>query len=94
MRVSFVPLVAGNVWWRIKVFIGDKRITAEERRLICRGRVLVTFIAIARIATAKTAKRAELLTELEKGSHHIIEFGSHELQADVRRYRRCFYFAG
>lgn len=79
----FVPLVSGgNTGGVLGVFIGDKRIAAEERRLIDAWAGL-SAIAIARITLAKTAKQAELLAESEKVRTILLNSISHELRTPL-----------
>ena len=79
----FVPLVSGgNAGGVLGVFIGDKRIAAEERRLIDAWAGL-SAIAIARITLAKTAKQTELLAESEKVRTILLNSISHELRTPL-----------
>lgn len=79
----FIPLVSGNRTVGIfGILIEDKKITAEERRLIDAWAGLAA-IAVERASLAKTARQSELLTESDRIRNIIFNSISHELRTPL-----------
>ena len=82
-KYLFVPLISGGKTRGVLgVLLGDKRITAEERRLVDAWASLAA-IAVERIALGRSARQAELLAESDKVRTILLNSISHELRTPL-----------
>lgn len=79
----FVPLQSGNETHGVfGIYIGDQKLTAEERRLVNAWAGLAA-IAVERVSLAKAARKAELLAESDKIRTILFNSISHELRTPL-----------
>lgn len=82
-KYLFVPLTSGGKKGGVLgVLLGDKHLTAEERRLIDAWASLAA-IALERIALGKAARQTELLAESDKVRTILLNSISHELRTPL-----------
>lgn len=79
----FVPLISGSKTRGVfGILVDDKKITAEEKRLIDAWAGLAA-IALERVTLAKVARQAELMAESDKIRNIVFNSISHELRTPL-----------